>query len=237
MGSSIVSSSSSIDPTNSTAPTQIRKQLKSIYNGTTHQPGWSWDRNEKCKLDPVYNLGESKIASAKKGWQDFLESIRPRIEQATASKNNSNSVKSRGIVYTGHSNVLKQFILSVKMLRKHSCILPIEFWHFDEITNREAELISSLGNVTVRNMKLIKDSPLKLQKEDGRMWEMKGASILHSSFDQVLFLDTDNVPARDPTVLFDSQPFKETGAVFWKDFGKLGRNNAIWSILGNTNLD
>jgi hypothetical protein len=219
-------------PSAPSVPASSRKQISTIYDNTIYQPGWSWDRNEKCQLDPVYKLGQSDIASAKKGWQDFLESVKPRIEQATALKKFGNTTITRGIVYTGHSHVLKQFVLSVKMLRKLNCKLPIEFWHFDEITSQEADLIGLLDGVKVQNLKLIKDSPLKLKKEDGKMWEMKGASILHSSFDQVLFLDTDNVPARDPTVLFDSQPFKETGAIFWKDFGKLGKNNAIWSILG-----
>ena len=49
-----------------------------------------------------------------------------------------------------------------------------------------------------------------------KMYSMKGACMMATDFDQVMFLDADNIPARDPTFLFDSPAFKETGALFWK---------------------
>ncbi len=206
--------------------------IKNILNTSLSQPSWNYDVNEVCVLKkPTMSLSDIQVA--KLGWKSFLKSVQPKIDSSISIRKEGDP-KTRGIVYTGHSGVLKQFLLSVKMLRKFKCNLPIEFWHFDEITEKETALLtSSMDLITVRNMKTILDSPLKLKKEDGRMWEMKGASILHSSFDQVLFLDTDNVPAKDPTFLFDSQPFRETGAIFWKDFGKLSNDNPIWSILGN----
>ena len=39
------------------------------------------------------------------------------------------------------------------------------------------------------------------------------------------------MPFRDPTFLFDTAPFKETGAIFWKDFWKTKPENPIWKIL------
>jgi hypothetical protein len=61
-------------------------------------------------------------------------------------------------------------------------------------------------------------------------WELKAYAALHSSFEEVLSLDADNVPVRDPTYLFDSPEFAATGAVFWPDFGRLGPDRAIWRI-------
>ncbi|KAG6966089.1 hypothetical protein JG687_00005034 [Phytophthora cactorum] len=43
-------------------------------------------------------------------------------------------------------------------------------------------------------------------------------AVYNSAFDQVLFLDADNVPVRDPTFLFESEEFVRTGSVFWPDF-------------------
>jgi hypothetical protein len=64
-----------------------------------------------------------------------------------------------------------------------------------------------------------------------RMYAMKGAALLHTSFDEILFLDSDNIPARDPTFLFETDAFKETGALFWKDYWMTKPNNPIYKIL------
>jgi hypothetical protein len=34
----------------------------------------------------------------------------------------------------------------------------------------------------------------------------------------VLYLDSDNVPAQDPSFLFDATEYERTGALFWPDF-------------------
>jgi len=47
-----------------------------------------------------------------------------------------------------------------------------------------------------------------------------------------MLLDADNIPERDPTFLFDSPQFLETGALFWPDFGRLGPDRLIWDLCG-----
>jgi hypothetical protein len=48
----------------------------------------------------------------------------------------------------------------------------------------------------------------------------------------VLLLDADNVPLVDPTFLFESDPYLETGAVFWPDFDQPDPPPAVWNLLG-----
>ncbi|KAJ2993918.1 hypothetical protein HDV02_001996 [Globomyces sp. JEL0801] len=94
-------------------------------------------------------------------------------------------------------------------------------------------------NVTVQNL----SSFAKLHLTSG--FQMKGASLLYTSYDEVLFLDSDNIPARDPTFLFDTPAFKETGTLFWKDFWyssdtndrKTTSYNPIWSLTNITCID
>jgi alpha 1,2-mannosyltransferase len=58
-------------------------------------------------------------------------------------------------------------------------------------------------------------------------------AITQSSFDQVLYLDSDNLPLRDPTHLFDADIFRENGrAAFWPDLSKDHAHNAIWRVVG-----
>lgn len=51
-------------------------------------------------------------------------------------------------------------------------------------------------------------------------FQLKGAAIAASTFAEVLYLDSDNVPLRDPTDLFSDPSYKTTGAVFWPDYNK-----------------
>ena len=50
-----------------------------------------------------------------------------------------------------------------------------------------------------------------------RGWELKPYSILHSRFREVLLLDADNVPVRNPEYLFNTPEYQATGAIFWPD--------------------
>jgi hypothetical protein len=63
-------------------------------------------------------------------------------------------------------------------------------------------------------------------------WELKPYAVLHSRFREVLQLDADNVPVRDPAFLFDRPEFRDTGTLFWPDIVRLSQGNEIWPISG-----
>jgi len=101
----------------------------------------------------------------------------------------------------------------VRLLRSLGCRLPIEVWHRGrrEMTREMKRLLESVPGVRCVNATLHHPSfPLN-------GWELKPFAILHSRFEDVLFLDADNVPVRDPSFLLNARPFREDGAVFWPD--------------------
>ncbi|KAJ8557006.1 hypothetical protein ON010_g8961 [Phytophthora cinnamomi] len=64
-------------------------------------------------------------------------------------------------------------------------------------------------------------------------------ALANSGLDQVLFLDTDNTPVKDPTYLFTTQEFIQTGAIFWPDFWQptntifnINKETLLWELLG-----
>lgn len=61
-------------------------------------------------------------------------------------------------------------------------------------------------------------------------FQLKGEAIARSSFTDLLYLDSDNVPLRDPTYLFSSPAFREHGYVLWPDFSKDSADNPIWRL-------
>ncbi len=68
-------------------------------------------------------------------------------------------------------------------------------------------------------------------------WQNKIFSIVHSSFEEVLFFDADNFALADPEPLFDDPRYQVTGTMFWPDFEATGTEEwAIkpfaWEFLG-----
>lgn len=66
-------------------------------------------------------------------------------------------------------------------------------------------------------------------------FELKAEAILRSSFDEVLYLDSDNFPLSDVTPLFDAPLFTEPRGgrtVFWPDLNRDHPDNAIHRVLG-----
>jgi hypothetical protein len=63
-------------------------------------------------------------------------------------------------------------------------------------------------------------------------WQLKPYALLHSSFQEVLLLDADNVPLVDPGFLFASAQYQETGAVLWPDFDRPDPPPAVWRFCG-----
>lgn len=62
-------------------------------------------------------------------------------------------------------------------------------------------------------------------------FQTKAAAIINSSFRHVLYLDSDNIPTRDPSFLFQTKQYQAYGAIFWPDFWKTASENKVFRIL------
>ncbi|MDB5358562.1 MAG: ADP-heptose:LPS heptosyltransferase-like protein [Phycisphaerales bacterium] len=137
--------------------------------------------------------------------------------------------RERGIVICGGGEkYLPCAWVLIQMLRHLKCQLPIELWLL-----RDSEISRKLRlRLEQKDVRCVNAAEVRRHYPVRHLggWEIKPYSILYSSFEQALYLDADNVPIVDPTFLFDTEPFKRTGAVFWPDYGRLGRDRAIWRI-------
>jgi len=134
----------------------------------------------------------------------------------------------KGVVICGGGAYFPCAWVCIRMLRSLGCRLPIELWQLNaaELDDDQRELVAPLG-VTCMNAA---DVPLNGSAPIANGWALKPFAILHSSFAQVMLIDADNVPVRDPAYLFDAEPYRQTGACFWPDFGRLAPDRAIWRI-------
>lgn len=127
-------------------------------------------------------------------------------------------------------------IACVHVLRNLGCNLPIEFWYLDEyeMDNNMKHLCDILNITYINATQYCKDHNLNPRILNG--WELKPFSTLYSNFQKVLYLDADNIPAIDPSYLFDTKEFQELGSIFWPDLPPHKRKEwlppIVWENIG-----
>jgi ADP-heptose:LPS heptosyltransferase len=143
----------------------------------------------------------------------------------------------RGIVICGGGDTYFPCAwVCIRMLRRLGCTLPIELWYLGplECDERMRRLLEPYGVTCVdgrRHRRL--NATLDWSHLSGRGFggfELKSYAVLNCGFGEVLSIDADNVPLVDPTFLFETPEYEESGAIFWPDYGRLDRNRPIWEI-------
>lgn len=134
----------------------------------------------------------------------------------------------RGIVLCGGGAYFPSAWVCLRLLRHLGCELPIELWHLGaaELDDDLRRLVAAWGVECVDGCEVRRRHPIRTL----RGWELKPYAIVHSRFQEVMLLDADNCPVRDPTYLFDAPEYLATGAIFWPDYERLGPDRALWEI-------
>lgn len=116
------------------------------------------------------------------------------------------------------------------MLRRLGCRLPIQVWHMGgkEHDDQLFEMLAKLDVETVNVFDVMKEH----HHEHMGGWELKPYAMLHSPFREVLLLDADNMPVVDPTYLFDTTEYANTGAIFWPDYWRTAPDRSFWEVMG-----
>lgn len=126
--------------------------------------------------------------------------------------------------------------VTTSVLRKRGCTLPVEWWHLgpSEIDPNMRRLAAELDATCVDALAVASRLERKPRILNG--WELKPFSVAHSSFREVLYLDADSVPTRDPSFLFDHPEYLRHGAIFWPDLPPYDRAEwtpeVVWQNVG-----
>ena len=151
----------------------------------------------------------------------------------------SNQFISRGIVILAGGRYTQIATTSIYIIRLyHRSTLPIEVWvprHSDLNSEWEEEM----GQLGV-DIRVLSDyatigssgdwmNPIAwmTKPRPRNPWQWKAMIMLFSTFEELLFLDADSVPARDPILLFETEAYTSTGSVVWPDY---------WSNLASSYL-
>ncbi|CAN8097944.1 unnamed protein product [Discula destructiva] len=141
-------------------------------------------------------------------------------------------VGSRGVVIAaGNKRTVERAALCVAELRRLGWMGGVEVWHFEGELTGEAERAALAALDVAVHMVATKKAPGQWKN-----FELKAEAILRSSFDEVLFLDSDNFPLADVSATLFAAPLftdpRGGRAVFWPDLNRDHPDNAIHRILG-----
>ncbi|KAK4692924.1 alpha 1,2-mannosyltransferase, partial [Lecanoromycetidae sp. Uapishka_2] len=136
-----------------------------------------------------------------------------------------------GVVIVGGGPYMPPALLSIRMLRKVNKLLPVHVFlpskHDYESEICEQILPAMDAECFVIEDHLRKDNPVKVDH-----YQLKVLAILFSSFETVLYLDSDCMVLRDPMELIESEPFLSTGLLSWPDYWVATEDPVFYKIAG-----
>lgn len=163
------------------------------------------------------------------GWRNVIDAHREIVEAAAQKEwvYPAGKFSGRGIVscvsakpgWSSGKELANGYLpgawVMVKELRRLGCTLPITFCHLGplEWDPQLTRLVEPLGVSVIDLREWEKANPFRVLSG----WEGKLGAILAAPYEQVLFLDADNVPVREPSYLFDETAYLDQGAIFWPD--------------------
>lgn len=101
----------------------------------------------------------------------------------------------------------------IRMLRQLGCALPVQIWHWGphEVDAKMKSLLRPLDVECVDAFAVRRKYPTTIAR--GSL--LKPYALLHCPFEDVLLLDPETVPVRNPEYVFSSRQFRASGAVAW----------------------
>lgn len=184
--------------------------------------------------DSKYVFTEKYLSSFLKVSNEHVKHLQSKHELVVNSLPNSAPAglyKGDGIVYIGGGKFNWLALLSIKSLRGLGSKLPVEII-IPTIAEYEVDLCTRIFPALNAKCVLL---PHVLGDTINSNFQFKGyqykaLALIVSSFENVLLIDADNIPARAPDYLFDSEPFKSHGLITWPDFWRRATSPDYYKI-------
>lgn len=178
----------------------------------------------KNYLGSFLQLSDEEKKSLKDAHDEFLEKL-PK-EYPSDIKFSGN-----GILYAGGGNYNWLVLISLKMLRDTGSKLPVEVF----IPTENEYSVDLCNHVfPILGAKCIVMSSFLDQKLNFKLkgYQLKSMALMLSSFENILLLDSDNIPVKNPDYLFVNEPYKSKGMIVWPDFWRRSTSPLYYEIVG-----
>ncbi|KAF4993115.1 hypothetical protein FGRMN_6730 [Fusarium graminum] len=160
---------------------------------------------------------DKEVQSLKKNHEEFVQSLRHLAPKVPFKRN------TKGVVITAPGSGFGVAATAILMLRHVGSRLPVQLF-LDSASEAEHQNCNeTLAGLQVQclNMDDFLELPPKsaiTKKPKIERFQYKALSIIFSSFQDILFLDADAFPIRNPDHLLTAEPYNSHGLVTWPDF-------------------
>lgn len=122
----------------------------------------------------------------------------------------------RGIVIPAGGDLYNRLAWHlIHALRRLGCKLPIQVWHLPAEADLTWSQLYAGEGVEVVDAGVVAERIGVPVPAGG--WQLKPFAVRHCDMAEVMLLDADNVPVRDPSYLFADPGYERRGAMFWPD--------------------
>ena len=210
-----------------------RPKISAIDLNEVAQPAGIEPDNERERKP--FNLS---IGIPGKDIELLRQSHKSLVEHVDFSKINEQVTRlfsGTGIVTVAGGSYFAPAILSIRMLRKTNSTLPVQVFLRNKAEYERKicqEVLPALNaECFVIQDHLRRNNPVKVEH-----YQLKVLAILFSSYESVLYLDSDCMALLDPKELFDSEPFRSTGLVLWPDYWIATEDPVFYNIAGSSSF-
>lgn len=169
-------------------------------------------------------MDDADLQRLKISHQNFLNDIQ------TSKINLVYNKGTRGVVTTVSETQIPVLLIQLRMLRASGSSLPVEVFLSEATPFTDyicLTILPPLGATCVYLKSIFKVAGTGV---DITSYQHKIFTILFSSFDEILLLDSDAWPISNPDHLFIYPPFTNTGLVLWPDFWYASESPYYFSI-------
>lgn len=138
----------------------------------------------------------------------------------------------RGIVSTAGGKYLPVITVSLRMLRRSGSKLPMEVFlsTYDEYEPYICNNVFRKLNARCVIMEPILKSSVSIQSI--KNYQLKIFAMLFSSFEDMLFLDADVLPMKDPDTILRSELYQTSKMILWPDYWQSTASPLFFQVSG-----
>ncbi|KAL8827761.1 MAG: hypothetical protein Q9191_002989 [Dirinaria sp. TL-2023a] len=174
----------------------------------------------------VLSMPDDDIAKMKAAHEKFLAGLHGKPAELIYTPG------TRGLVTTAGGSYLPVFAVSLRMLRRTGTTLPMEVFLADQKEYESYICDHVFPKLNARCVVLSDILDAAPHAVSISHYQYKVFAMIFSSFEEVLFLDSDAFALHDSDQLFTSEPFTNHGLVTWPDYWASSASPMYYKIAG-----
>ena len=185
----------------------------------------SFDHSPKERYD-LLKMPDSDVTKMQKAHEKFVDGLEGKAAELVYTP------RTRGLVTTAGGAYLPVFTISLRMLRRTGTTLPMEVFLADEQEYESYICEEVFPKLNARCVVLSDILDAVPHAVEIKHYQFKVFAMILSSFEEVLFLDSDAFPVHDAEYLFMKEPFLSHGLVTWPDYWASTASHLYYKIAG-----